>query len=132
MCSSLHGSIVIIRLHARSEYFASSSVFRAPVITGETVINEGSTLDLDCDTSNSRPIPSVEWFNPDGDLISNSRELRIMDIQQSAAGMYTCVATQSRATMSSSVNIAVQCKRINNRMVVAMFCNPCILLHHHV
>ena len=88
-------------------------MFRAPVITGVTVINEGSTLDLDCDTSNSRPIPSVEWFNPDGDLISNSRQLRIMDIQQSAAGMYTCVATQSRATMSSSVNVTVQCKSHN-------------------
>ena len=37
----------------------------------------------------------------------------IMNIQESAAGIYTCVATHSTsgATMNSTVNIFVQCER---------------------
>ena len=94
----------------RHQHLFSSVVFRAPVITGETVINEGGTLNLDCDSANSRPGPSTEWFNPNGDSITNSRIVMMMDIQRSAAGTYTCVANQEGATMSSSVNITVQCK----------------------
>ena len=85
-------------------------VFRLPVITGETTLNEGDTLDLDCDVSTSSPLPSVQWFSPQGDLISNSSDLEIMNIQRTAMGVYTCVATQSGATLNISVNVIVQCE----------------------
>ena len=86
-------------------------VFRPPVVTGMTTLNEGDTLYLNCDTSNSRPRPSVEWFSPEGVMISITRDPEIMNIQRSDAGIYTCV-TLSRfgATMNSTVNVTVQCK----------------------
>ena len=76
-----------------------------------TTLNEGDTLYLDCDTSNSRPRPSVEWLSPDGVTISITRDLGIMNIQRSAAVIYTCVAlSRSGATINSTVNVTVQCK----------------------
>ena len=87
-------------------------VFRPPVITGETTLSEGDTLDLDCDVSTSSPLPSVQWFSPQGNLISNSSDLQIMDIQRDKAGMYTCIATHlySGATLNSTVNVTVLCQ----------------------
>ena len=88
-------------------------VFRPPIITGMTTLNEGDTLDLDCDTSNSRPRrPSVEWLSPEGVTVSNGRILEIMNIQGSAAGIYTCIATHTvhGTTMNSTVNVTVQCE----------------------
>ena len=86
--------------------------FRPPVITGMTTLNEGDTLYLDCDTSNSRPRPSAEWFSLEGVKVSNDRFLESMNIQRSAAGIYTCLAIllRSGATMNSTVNVIVQCK----------------------
>ena len=77
-----------------------------------TILNEGDPLYLECDASNSRPRPSVEWFNSEGVNVSNERILEVMNIQRSAAGIYTCVAihTFSEATMNSTVNVIVQCK----------------------
>ena len=45
-------------------------------------------------------------------MVSNERILEIMNIQRSAVGIYTCVATHplSGATMNSTVNVIVQCK----------------------
>ena len=90
-------------------------VFRPPVITGNTTLNEGDTLDLDCDTSNSNPRVGlrVKWLSPEGVVVSNERTLEIMNIQESAAGTYTCVAIRSvtGATINSTaVNVTVQCK----------------------
>ena len=87
-------------------------VFRPPVIRGETTLNEGDTLDLDCDVSTSSPLPSVQWFSPQGDLISNSRDLEIMNIQGDKAGIYMCVIIQldSKVTLNSTVNITVLCE----------------------
>ena len=86
------------------------AVFRAPMITGETTVNEGSTLTLDCDTSNSRPSPSVAWFNSEGEMVSGSRALMIENILRDATGSYSCVATVMEATMTSSVTVTVQCE----------------------
>ena len=86
-------------------------VFRPPVVTGMTTLNEGDTLYLDCDTSNSGPRPSVKWLSPKGVMISITRDSEIMKIQRSAAGIYTCVAiSRSGATMNSTVNVTVQCE----------------------
>ena len=101
-CSDSHGWLFDTR--------TCCLVFRPPVITGETTLNEGDTLDLDCDVSTSSPLPSVQWFSPQGDLISESSDLEIMNIQRSAMGVYTCVATQSEATLNISVNVIVQCE----------------------
>jgi hypothetical protein len=84
--------------------------FRPPVITGNTTLSKGDTLYLDCDTSNSRPSPRVEWLSPEGVVVSYDTTLEIMNIQRSAVGIYTCVATRplSGATMNSTVNVTVQ------------------------
>ena len=77
-----------------------------------TTLNEGDTLYLYCDTSNSRPRPSVEWMSPERVVVSNERILEIMNIQRSAAGVYTCVATHTirGTTKKSTVNVTVQCE----------------------
>ena len=90
-------------------------VFRSPVITGITTLNEGDTLDLDCDKSNSNSLVglSVKWLSPEGVVVSNERTLDIMNIQESAAGTYTCVTIRivTGATINSTaVNVTVQCK----------------------
>ena len=91
--------------HARTCFL----VFRPPVITGETTLNEGDTLDLDCDVSTSSPL---QWFSPQGDLISSSSHLEIMNIQRDEAGIYTCIAIQiySEATLNSTVNVIILCQ----------------------
>ena len=87
-------------------------VFRPPVITGNTTLNEGDTLYLDCDTSNSTFHLSVKWFSHEGVVVSNERILEIMNIQRSATGIYTCVATHPliEDTMNSTVTVTVQCE----------------------
>ena len=90
-------------------------VFRPPVITGNTTLNEGDTLDLDCDKSNSNPHVGlfVKWFSPEGVVVSTESTLEIMNIQESAAGTYTCVVIRivTGATINSTtVNVTVQCK----------------------
>ena len=78
-----------------------------------TTLNEGDTLYLDCDASNSsNPRPSVEWLSPERVVVSNDTTLEIMNIQRNATGIYTCVATHTiyRATINSTVNVTVQCE----------------------
>ena len=62
--------------------------------------------------STSNPLPSVQWFSPQGDLISNSSHLEIMNIQREKRGIYTCIATQidSGATMNSTMNVIILCE----------------------
>ena len=86
------------------------AVFRAPVITGVTTVNESDTLNLDCDASNSRPSPSLAWFNPEGEMVSGSRTLMIENIPRAATGTYSCVTNESGTTMTSSVTVTVQCE----------------------
>ena len=89
-----------------------SAGFRPPVVSGETTVNEGDTLNLSCDASNSRPLPPVKWLSPDGNLISNNSQLTIAHITRTLAGNYTCIATHiiSGATMSSSAYITILCE----------------------
>ena len=100
------------------------SVFRPPVITGMTTLNEGDTLYLDCDTSNSRPRPSVEWLSSEGVMVSNGRILEIKNIQGSVAGIYTCVATRTihGTTMNSTVNVTVQCECHHSMYIYESIC----------
>ena len=81
------------------------------VITGMTTLNEGDTLYLDCDASTLKPSASVKWFNPERVVVSHESILVIMNIQRSAAGIYTCVATRGRILTSNiTVNVTVQCE----------------------
>ena len=67
---------------------------------------------MDCDTSQLKIPTTVQWLSPEGVVASNESILEIMNIQRSAAGIYTCVVTHplSRATMNSTVNVTVQCE----------------------
>ena len=89
-----------------------SSVLRSPAILGETAVNEGSALDLDCDVSNSAPTPNVEWLSPQGAVLTTSRNLRVENILRTQTGTYKCVATDAESgdTRESPVDVVVQCK----------------------
>ena len=82
------------------------------MISGVTTVNEGDTLELSCDSSNSRPLPPVKWFSPDGESVSNVAQLKIVNIARTLAGDYTCIATHiiSGDTMSSSAYITILCE----------------------
>jgi hypothetical protein len=99
-----------VNLNASHSVKMYLEIFRPPVITGNTTLSKGDTLYLDCDTSNSRPSPRVEWLSPEGVVLSNERILEMTNIQGSAEGIYTCVATHPiyRATLNSIVNVTVQ------------------------
>ena len=89
----------------------STLVIQGLVISGNTTLDEGDTLHLDCDASTLRHDASVKWLSPEGAVISKKRILEIVNIQRSAAGMYTCVATRHRIlTTTISVNVTVQCE----------------------
>ena len=77
------------------------------MITGETTVVERGTLFLDCDASNSAPLPSVVWLNPRGETVSISRILIVNNIQRSAAGTYMCVARVADSQLISSVTVNV-------------------------
>ena len=80
------------------------------MITGETTVSEGDTLDLTC----TAPIPSLSlhWVSPDGSIVSNSGDLEIANITADAIGKYTCIATNltTNTTTDNSVIVLVQCE----------------------
>ena len=79
------------------------------MITGNTTLNEGDTLYLDCDASTLNSRATVKWFSPERVVVSNGRILEIMNISRSAAGIYTCVATRVRIlTTNITVNVTIQ------------------------
>ncbi|CAI8046599.1 hypothetical protein GBAR_LOCUS25782 [Geodia barretti] len=60
-----------------------------------------------CDSTNSRPLPLLQWFSPDGNFLVYGSALVISNITRDMAGTYTCVANQFTLTMNSSVEIIV-------------------------
>ena len=86
------------------------TVYQPPVITGDTTVNEGSTLSLNCDSSNSNQQPPVTWFYQTND-VSNTAQLTLPDIMRSQAGNYTCQTSPPNRdnSRSSSVDVVVQC-----------------------
>ena len=71
-----------------------------------TTISEGDTLYLDCDAI--EPTTNVKWLSPEEVVVSNETIFMIMNIQRSAAGIYTCVAKVYGTTRNSTVNVIVQ------------------------
>ena len=71
---------------------------------------------MNCDTTNSRPRPSVQWFNPAGQLVSTERAFAVSVVLRNQAGVYTCVAVQpdTGLNMSSTVDVIVQCECMYN------------------
>ena len=67
---------------------------------------------MDCNADNSAPLPSVQWLNPQGVMVTNSRDLEIDDIQRNETGVYTCIATSivDGETLNSTANVIVQCE----------------------
>ena len=70
-------------------------------------MSEGDTLYLRCDGSNSDPLPTLHWVSPDGETVSDCRQLVIMDITRNMSGMYTCVATLPHSTMTMNTTVSV-------------------------
>ena len=98
---------VAVQLRLFEVLYTFVPAFQPPVITGESTVVERSTLSLDCDASNSAPLPSVVWLNPRGETVSNSRILIVNNIQRSAAGTYMCVARVADSQLISSVTVNV-------------------------
>ena len=90
-------------------------MFRPPIITGDTTINEGDTLDLRCDTSNSHLQPQGQWFNEDGMLLIDFSRLQIEHIDRSEAGMYTCrtITPNPDDSTNTTVTVVVQCESVS-------------------
>ena len=72
-------------------------------------MSEGDTLYLSCDGSNSDPLPTLHWVSPDGETVSDTGQLVIMDITRNMSGTYTCVATlpQSDMTLNTTVSVTI-------------------------
>ena len=70
-------------------------------------MSEGGTLDLSCDGSNSDPLPTLHWVFPDGETVSDTGQLVIMDITRNGRGTYTCVAIlpHSNITLNTTVSV---------------------------
>ena len=81
--------------------------FNRPLISGETTVSEGDTLYLSCDGSNSDPLPTLHWVSPDGETVSDTGQLVIMDITRNMSGLYTCVATLPNSTMTLNTTVSV-------------------------
>ena len=70
-----------------------------PVITGETTVNKGDTLDLYCNVSQSNPpASSVQWLSPGGEVVSDGEPLEIASISTRRGGLYTCVTSYNNST----------------------------------
>ena len=87
------------------------TVYQPPIITGNTTVNAGGTLSLNCDSSNSYQLPPVQWFIETNDVLSNTALLTLPDIMRSQAGNYTCQTLPPNPdnSRSSSVDVVVQC-----------------------
>ena len=98
-----------IQCLAKENIFLLYVVF--PTITGETSVNEGDTLELYCNVSQSNPPATVHWLSPNG-YTSDGGVLEIVNITRSWMGLYFCIASfnNSNITKNSSVEVVIQCK----------------------
>ena len=84
-----------------------STVHEAPIITGVTSVNEGGTLSLNCDSSNSNQQPPVQWMSPQNTVVSSEAQLTLPNIMTSQAGTYTCVTAPPDPADSASNSVEV-------------------------
>ena len=87
-------------------------MYQPPIITGESTVEEGDTLSLICDSSNSNQEPTVKWFNEENEVVSIFGPLTISKITRPEAGNFTCVTFPPNPdnSTSNSVTVIVQCK----------------------
>ena len=104
------------------------TVFEAPTISGNTTVMEGDTLSLDCDASNSQPLPRVAWFSPEGTLITNNRGLEVANISRTQSGMLLQMLMRTQRTALpmllcsvSKTNIRFILYIVNIGMIVELF-----------
>ena len=86
---------------------ALSTVHEPPIITGVASVNEGGTLSLDCDSSNSNQQPPVQWMSPQNTVVSSEAQLTLPNIMTSQAGTYTCVTSPPDPADSASNSVEV-------------------------
>ncbi|CAI8017196.1 hypothetical protein GBAR_LOCUS10483 [Geodia barretti] len=82
-------------------------VYLPPIIMGATTVNEGGTLFLSCDSTNSNREPLAQWFDKDGQMVSSSGLLNIPNIMRSQAGNYTCRTSPPNLDNSTSTTVTV-------------------------
>ena len=78
---------------------------------GETSVNEGDTLELYCNVSQSNPPATVHWQSPNDDTIDGG-VLEIINITENLGGLYFCIASfnNSSITKNSYVEVIIQCE----------------------
>ena len=96
-----------------------------PVITGETTVTKGDTLELYCNVSQSNPpASSVQWLSPGGEVVSDGEPLEIASISTRFGGLYTCVTSynNSTVTVNNSVDVTVLCKSLCSCAMISDSC----------
>ena len=96
-----------------------------PVITGETTVNKGDTLELYCNVSQSNPpASSVQWLSPGGEVISDGEPLEIASISTRRGGLYTCVTSYNNSTVTAnnSVDVTILCKSLRSCAMISDSC----------
>ena len=91
-------------------------------ITGETVVNQGDTLQLTCQTRGV-PTPAITWSlndrlleeTSDGQVFfPTANSLQIKFMSNSYVGTYTCTASNTAGRAQQSVDVYVQGKNTNS------------------
>ena len=90
------------------------TAFLAPDVNSDplVIVVFGTDLARSCVDSNPDPLmTSLEWFGPTGASITIFRVLHQMDVEDSDAGVYTCVLTAGdNRQRNASFTVVVQCE----------------------
>ncbi|XP_055954849.1 B-cell receptor CD22 [Patella vulgata] len=88
-------------------------------VSSESVaIKESRRLSVSC-TADSNPVSTIRWYDPDGRVVSNNKDLVINNINRNQYGIYNCTAitvlqptngNQQTITDSETVRVDVRCK----------------------
>ena len=109
-----------------------------PMEGQEFIITEGSNGSITC-TATGYPVPTVVWQNNDGSSLSNNRlvsgspvnisstgvgnvssvsvELMVIGAMRVDSGIYRCSASNSVNFTTRNINITVQCKWMQYKML---------------
>ena len=81
-----------------------------PLITSqlsEQLVAPGDSISLQC-TAEANPAPQLSWEGPNGTVPgSSSGLLTLNSVQTDADGVYSCVATNAIAAVSTQIRIIV-------------------------
>ena len=86
-------------------------------------VEEGTSTTLQC-TAEGFPVPTITWYNPDGDMINSeltvetdefgvinvTSTLSISNLQRNHSGRYTCSVIDETVVVNRTLTLKVNCK----------------------